>query len=217
MFDTDIHIYKTNSKEDVDVTLGVRRKLEKLSKIFDPKRKVVAKTNCGFFSSKNEHLGLYVDEGLYYTPSGSSFIDFIYYKDGHTEIRFIKDTKEISYLQPRTKWAIGTSWSLVVNGEINIINEEKLDHSKYANPRTMLGQKKDHTFLSVVTEGRSSTNVGLKCTEEAELMKLLGAWNAVNLDGGGSTEMIVDNKIMNTPTDSGKERSIGSAILIYKK
>jgi exopolysaccharide biosynthesis protein len=153
---------------------------------------------------------------LYYKAPNSAFIDFIYYKDGHTEIKFVKNLTEVSGLQPKTKWAIGTSWSLVVNGEINIINKERLDHSKYDNPRTMLGQKKDQTFLLVITEGRNSTNVGLNCTEEAELMKLLGAWNAVNLDGGGSTEMIVGNKIMNKPSD-GYERNIGSAILIYKK
>jgi exopolysaccharide biosynthesis protein len=41
----------------------------------------------------------------------------------------------------------------------------------------------------------------------------LGLWNAVNLDGGGSSEMIVAGKIMNNPSDKD-ERLIGSAIVV---
>jgi exopolysaccharide biosynthesis protein len=145
-----------------------------------------------------------------------SFIDFIYYKDGHTEIKFVKDLKEVSYLQSVTKWAIGTSWSLTINGEINIINEEKISHYKYDNPRTMLGQRKDGSFLMVVADGRNANSAGLNCYEQAELMKLLGAYNSVSLDGGGSSELIYKDKIMNKPSDK-VERRIGSAILVCKK
>jgi exopolysaccharide biosynthesis protein len=219
MFNTDIHIFKTNPLiHDVDITLGVRGKLEQLSKITDIDKKVICKTNCGFFNTNgsSEHLGTYIDEGKFYKAPNPTFIDFIYYKDGHTEIKYIKDTKECAYLQPRTKWAIGTSYSLIINGEVKIIGADKFDHSKFDNPRTILGQCSDGSWLSVVTEGRSPTNSGLNAKEEAELMKTLGACNACNMDGGGSSEFILNNKIMNKPTD-GRERSIGSAVQIYLK
>ena len=46
-------------------------------------------------------------------------------------------------------------------------------------------------------------------------MKELSCYNAVNLDGGGSSEMIVKDKIVNSPSDKD-ERYIGSAILVCK-
>ncbi len=218
MYDSDIHVYETNKDEDVDVTLGQVGKLEKLSNINDSNKYITAKTNGGFFNLNGscEHLGTYVDEGKYYTPNNPVFIDFIYYKDGHTEVKFLKDINEVAYVQGNSKWTIGTSWSLVINGEINIINADKIDHSGQKHPRTLLGQKKDGTFILVVVQGRTSNSVGVNAKQSADIMHKLGCWNAVNLDGGGSSEMIVNNQIKNIPTD-GYERKIGSAIIVYDK
>ncbi|KNY25018.1 phosphodiester glycosidase family protein [Pseudobacteroides cellulosolvens] len=218
MYDSDVHVYETNKDEDVDVTLGQAGKLEQLSNITDPNKYIVAKTNGGFFNLNGscEHLGTFVDEGKYYTPSNPIFIDFIYYKDGHTEVKFLKDINEVAYVQGNSKWTIGTSWSLVINGEINIINADKIDHSCQKHPRTLLGQKKDGTFILVVVQGRTSNSLGVNAQQSADIMYKLGCYNAVNLDGGGSSEMIVSDQIKNIPTD-GTERKIGSAILVYNK
>ncbi len=218
LYDSDVHIYTTNKNEDVDVTLGQVGKLEPLSKITDPNKYIVAKTNGGFFNLNGscEHLGTYVDEGKYYTPNNPIFIDFIYFKDGHTEVKFLKDINEIAYVQGNSKWTIGTSWSLVINGQINIINADKIDHSGQKHPRTLLGQKKDGTFILAVVQGRTSNSVGVNAQQSADIMYKLGCWNAVNLDGGGSSEMIVNDQIKNSPTD-GCERKIGSAIIVYDK
>ncbi len=218
MYDSDIHIYTTNTDEDVDVTLGQQGKLEKLSTITEADKVITAKINGGFFNldGSSEHLGTFVDEGKYYNSSNPVFIDFVYYNDGHTEVKFLKDTNEIAYAQGHAKWAIGTSWSLVVDGKINIINAEKIDHSKQKHPRTLLGQKKDGSFVFVVVQGRTANNAGVNAQQSADIMFKLGCWNAVNLDGGGSSEMIVQNQIKNKPSD-GVERKVGSAIIAYKK
>lgn len=217
MYDSDIHVYTTNKNEDVDVTLGHIGKLEKLSVITDSEKSITAKINGGFFNLDGscEHLGTFVDEGKYYTPNNPVFIDFIYYKDNHTEVKFLKNN-DLNYIQGNAKWAIGTSWSLVIDGKINILNAEKIDHSSQKHPRTLLGQKKDGTFILAVVQGRTSSSVGVNAKQSAEIMLKLGCWNAVNLDGGGSSEMIVKDQIKNTPTD-GTERKIGSAIIVYKK
>lgn len=218
MFDSDVHVYQTNKDEDVDVTLGQRGKLELLSKINDINKVIVAKINGGFFNpnGSREHLGTFVDEGKYYTSNNPTFIDFIYYKDGHTEIKFLKDLKEVAYVQGNSKWTIGTSWSLVIDGKINILNADKIDHSSQKHPRTLLGQKKDGTFILAVVQGRTTNSIGVNAKESAEIMFKLGCYNAVNLDGGGSSEMIVNDQIKNSPTD-GCERKIGSAIIVYNK
>lgn len=218
-FDSDIHIFEADSKDFfVDVELGKYGKLEQLSRIKREGKEAVCKINGGFFDAKRtrEHLGTFIDEGLYYTPPHSSFIDFIYYKDGTTEIKKIKGLEEIAGLQPRTHWVIGTSWSLVQKGEISLENTDKIDHSSWRNPRTLLGQREDGTFVLAVADGRKNTSKGLTAKQSAELMKELGCYNAVNLDGGGSSEMIVNDKIVNSPRDKG-ERYIGSAVLVYKK
>ena len=48
------------------------------------------------------------------------------------------------------------------------------------------------------------------------LMQELGAEDAMNLDGGGSSEMVVGNEVMNRPSD-GRERSVGAALAIFPK
>jgi peptidoglycan hydrolase-like protein with peptidoglycan-binding domain len=84
MYDSDIHIYKTQPQDKVRVEIGNQGVLEKLSNIFKPAK---AKINAGFFGGGKEHLGMLIREGLYYYPPTSNFIDFIYYKDGSTEIK----------------------------------------------------------------------------------------------------------------------------------
>lgn len=58
------------------------------------------------------------------------------------------------------------------------------------NPRTAMGLTEDRrTFILLVVDGRTSVSAGMYGTEEAELMGKLGAWEAFNLDGGGSSQM----------------------------
>jgi len=77
------------------------------------------------------------------------------------------------------------------------------------NPRTMVGTTKDGKTLYIVTvDGRQNASVGMTLKEAAQYMKELGAYNALNLDGGGSTTMVsrplAENSlaVVNTPSDS---------------
>jgi len=220
-FDSDVHIYTTNKDEFIDVELGQFGKLETVKTIIDNKKKegknVVAGVNCGFFnfSAKPEHLGMYIDEGKYYYPPDGTFIDFIYFKDGRTEIVNLKDYDKVylSKLQSETYWAIGTSYSLIQNGRINLENANKFSHSTQRNPRTLMGHRKDDTFVLVVVDGRSSKSKGVTAQQSAEIMMELGCWNGCNGDGGGSSYMIVNDKLVSVPSD-GVMRRIGSAMLV---
>jgi exopolysaccharide biosynthesis protein len=84
------------------------------------------------------------------------------------------------------------------------------------NPRTMAGVTGDGDLLLVTVDGRQpGYSVGLSFPEEARLMRALGAVHAVNLDGGGSTTMVVRDKVLGQPSDATGERPVGDAILIF--
>lgn len=82
------------------------------------------------------------------------------------------------------------------------------------HPRTALGWRKDGTFLLVTVDGRQpGHSVGMTGAELGSLLKGLGAIEAVNLDGGGSTTMVVDGKVVNRYSDPS-ERTVGNALLL---
>lgn len=80
------------------------------------------------------------------------------------------------------------------------------------NPRTAIGLSEDGTTLYLVTvDGRSSTSAGASLNELGALMLSLGAYKALNLDGGGSTTMVVkgDGGVVNRPSD-GSQRVVAN-------
>lgn len=83
------------------------------------------------------------------------------------------------------------------------------------NPRTLAGVKPDGTLLLVTVDGRQpGYSVGASFEESARLMQALGAAQALNLDGGGSTTLTLGGELANRPSDDTGERPIGDAILI---
>lgn len=71
-------------------------------------------------------------------------------------------------------------------------------------PRTAIGQRKDGIALFLVINGRLATSLGADMSDLTEVMENYGAVNAANLDGGSSTELVIKNKIINTPVAGGK-------------
>ena len=83
------------------------------------------------------------------------------------------------------------------------------------NPRTLAGVTGDGRLLLVAVDGRApGYSAGLDFEEEAAVMRALGARDAVNLDGGGSTTMTVGGAVVTRPSDATGERPIGDAILL---
>jgi len=90
-------------------------------------------------------------------------------------------------------------------------------NAEMRHPRTAVGFTRDSaTLLLVTVDGRSAQSVGMTLVELADFMKGLGAWNALNFDGGGSTTMVVGGKVVNTPSDRTGEREVGSALLVVQ-
>jgi exopolysaccharide biosynthesis protein len=91
---------------------------------------------------------------------------------------------------------------------------ENLAHEKTRHPRTAVASTRSGKLLFVTVDGRQSSSVGMTITELAEELIRLDAVEAVNLDGGGSTAMVVKGRIRNSPSD-GSERPVSDGLLIF--
>ena len=86
------------------------------------------------------------------------------------------------------------------------------------HPRTAIGFSRDSSMLYLLAvDGRSQESVGMTLVELADLMKRVGAWQAMNFDGGGSTTMVINGALVNVPSDSAGERAVGNAFLVVRK
>ncbi len=106
---------------------------------------------------------------------------------------------------------------LIKNGKIEITwEQEKASKSFVENkhPRTAVAKLKDGKFLMITVDGRSEQSAGIGLQNLSEILIELGAADAMNLDGGGSTTMFLDGKIVNQPSDQTGERKVGDAILV---
>jgi hypothetical protein len=82
------------------------------------------------------------------------------------------------------------------------------------NPRTFAGVDAAGRTVLVTADGRSTSSLGLGIAETAALARSLGLRDAMNLDGGGSTTMVVDGTVINAPSDATGERPVGDALAV---
>ena len=85
---------------------------------------------------------------------------------------------------------------LIKEGKIFIdVIDEKLSGITGRNPRTAIGYTKDNTMIMVAIEGRKEGSSGVTLKELATIMKNLGCYEAINLDGGSSTAMFLQDRV----------------------
>ncbi|MGZ4962499.1 MAG: phosphodiester glycosidase family protein [Limisphaerales bacterium] len=113
--------------------------------------------------------------------------------------------------------ALGGGPALVRNGHnLHQLTSGKADHLRERNPRTAIGWN-DHEFLMVVVDGRKpDLSVGMTFPELAALMVRLGCKEAMNLDGGGSTTMWLNGKVINHPSEKGVLRHVANTLVLLQ-
>lgn len=112
---------------------------------------------------------------------------------------------------------VGGVPQLIKNGKIDITWEkEKASRSFFEtrHPRTAVARLKDGKFLLLTVDGRSESSGGIGLNDLASYLLALGALDAMNLDGGGSTTMYLDGKLVNHPSDKEGERSVSDALIV---
>ena len=83
-------------------------------------------------------------------------------------------------------------------------------------PRTCIGQRQDGTVLFLVIDGRQTDSLGATLKNAQDILLNHGAYNAFNLDGGASTTMVFDSKLVNKPSDFAGERYVPTAFIVKK-
>lgn len=116
--------------------------------------------------------------------------------------------------------AIGGSPVLIKDNLVRITDKEELIviNNTSSRPRSAIGYLSNGIVLMVAVEGDNPpVYPGINLADLASMLKSLGCYEAINLDGGGSTSMIVNSTKTIRPGDAGVERPVVSAILIKQK
>ncbi len=121
----------------------------------------------------------------------------------------IKVVLTLTSLLPKVEQLVGGNTWLVQNGIVNPDNGDR-------HPRTSIGFNQDSTKLYMfVVDGRQpGLSVGMSYKELGDYMKSWGVYQGLNLDGGGSSTMVVRGEIVNNPSDIGGERSVANSLLL---
>lgn len=145
--------------------------------------------------------------------------DLVFYEDGSVAIVRESDVTAEELWNAGAEDIFSFGPGLVIDGEISVEKGEEVKRAQVTNPRTAFGVISPLHFLFVVSDGRTKENVGLSLLELAGLMKDLGCVTAYNLDGGGSSTMWFNGRVLNKPTTFGDtiaERSISDIVFINK-
>lgn len=139
---------------------------------------------------------------------------------GEDVIPSIYDLQDIEWKWWKMRTAVGGGPVLIHNGKIRITNrEEQLypggsgDH----HPRTAMGYTRDGRLIILAIQGRTpGIAAGATLEEEARILLDLGCYEALNLDGGGSSCLLVNGKETIKPSDKAGEQPLPAVFLIKK-
>jgi Phosphodiester glycosidase len=121
----------------------------------------------------------------------------------------------------KMKTAIGGGPVLIQEGRVNVTNEEEqmfVNGLADLHPRTAMGYTKNRRLIILVVQGRNpGIAEGTTLTEEARILADLGCYEALNLDGGGSSCMLVNGKETIKPSDKEGQRPVPGVFIINAK
>uniref|UniRef100_A0A832DEH0 Phosphodiester glycosidase family protein n=1 Tax=Ignavibacterium album TaxID=591197 RepID=A0A832DEH0_9BACT len=135
----------------------------------------------------------------------------------------IKIVNEFSPKIKNLKSLIG-GWPVLVKDGQNMIRRnpsiegvtEKFSDNRH--PRSGIGfSENKKTFYMITVDGRQQSSRGMTLLEFANLMITEGVYYGLNLDGGGSTTMVINGKVVNSPSDATGERLVGNSLLIIRE
>lgn len=126
-----------------------------------------------------------------------------------------------SFQKWKMKTVVGGGPVLLQNGQIKITNNQELKFGGKAindkHPRTAMGYTADHRLIILAVQGRSESSGGATLPQEAQILKDLGCVEALNLDGGGSSCLLINGKETIKPSDKEGQRAVPAVFIIRKK
>ena len=163
-----------------------------------------------------QRQGFVLKNGKIYRSTSNSNEDLVIYKNGDWEFIDEENTDLEKLLDNGAYNVLSFGPGLIDNSNILVSVNDEVDKAMKNNPRTAIGKISDNHYVFVVSDGRTSESTGLTLYELATFMKSLGCEMAYNLDGGGSSTMYFNGKVINNPTSgrSIKERSVSDIVYI---
>lgn len=164
--------------------------------------------------------GFVIKNGTLYRNTSAGRDDLVIYSDGSWEIVNEDEVSAEELLENGVVQTVSFGPVLVESGSIAVGENEEVKQSMSSNPRTAIGIIDDCHYVFVVSDGRTDESAGLSLYQLAGVMKELGCKTAYNLDGGGSSTMYFNGKIVNNPTGGraghgeGSERSVSDIVYI---
>lgn len=189
----------------------------------------IAAINCGFFRMRSPYGSV-----MYYRQDYD--VKYTNLEDGNGNFRSTRQTGSAVITDGKlyiVKADCLASWEkyiagedVITSGPLMIVGGENEDvevtgFNTARHPRTAIGKKADGTVIMIVVDGRHKGKAaGMSIFELQKVMNWLGCESALNLDGGGSSTMVVEGKIVNYPCDNklfdhGGERNVHNAIIVH--
>ena len=183
-----------------------------------PATKSVLRNNKRYFTARGA-LGFLDDGGIdiaWVTSRNDSLFNFSEPLENHPE----EPVDSFDFSKAET-WevddAIHAGPVLMHDGKIRVTSDEEVFFGSTIpdiHPRTAAGYRNNGELVLLVVDGRQVDSRGVDLQELAILMRDLGCVEAINLDGGGSSAMVVDGKLLNRPAGTTSQREVMSAIAV---
>lgn len=200
---------------------------------------VVGGVNADFFAPQGVPTGAHVEAGRVVTPPSRHFTLATDSAGRPHIVTFTRATRDslalddprlagLSLLPFHPMEAVGGRGRIVGDSAITDV-VDTIGGAPFAarrHPRTAVGiADRGRRLILVVVDGRQAPySDGMTLRELAQLLRALGAREAINLDGGGSTTMVVADpaagdslRVVNRPSDPTGERAVGNAVAIVRR
>ena len=190
---------------------------EPTSKIAEEHGAIVA-INGDFYGFRD--YGYVIRNGVLYRSNYKNDMEqvFAIYDDGRCETFFSKDISAQQLMDNGVIQMLSFGPALVENGVVTVQESDPDDLETIAgrNPRTAIGMIEPLHYVFVVVDGRTRESAGYTFYELANVMLDYGCIEAYNLDGGGSSTLYFNGKVINTPTDgiTVGEREVSDIVYI---
>ncbi len=192
-----------------------RNRKEKTSQIAEDKGAVLA-INGDYYSARE---GCVLRNGTIYRGFNEDSEDeaLVIYADGAVEIVNEAEGDAEKLKNNGAMQILSFGPALVLDGEISVTTRDEVDKAMADNPRTAFVYYDKNHYAFVVGDGRTKESEGLSLYELGSFLQSLGAVHAYNLDGGGSSTMYFNGRVVNNPTTNGKkisEREVSDIVYI---
>ncbi|MBQ7671304.1 MAG: phosphodiester glycosidase family protein [Clostridia bacterium] len=163
-----------------------------------------------------QEKGYVIRNGIVYRSSARGSDVLCIFADGTVKVVSDWDYTAAELVNMGVWQAFTFGPALIEDSTVAVDENDEVGKAKASNPRTAIGLIDANHFVFVVSDGRTDESEGLSLYELATFMESLGVKAAYNLDGGGSSTMYFNGKVINNPTTNGKikEREVSDIVYI---